>query len=53
MTRLDQLEHQLDYLLSQYQIRKHDPAYKVQIALIASQVNALRRMHSRDQSIDD
>lgn len=46
MTRLEQLEHQLNYLLSQYEERKNDPAYKLQVTVLATERNALRRQET-------
>ena len=37
MTRLEQIEYRLSYLLSLYEERKNDPSYKVQVAMLAAQ----------------
>lgn len=41
MTHLEQIEYRLDYLLSQYEQRKHEPGYRIQIAALAAERKAL------------
>ena len=37
MTKFEQVEFQLSYLLSMHEERKDDPTYKVQLSLLATQ----------------
>lgn len=37
MTHLEQIEYRLDYLLSQYEQRKHEPGYRIQLAVLAGE----------------
>lgn len=56
MTRLEQVEHQLSYLLSLYEERKNDPSYKVQVTMLAAQRrNMLARLRpeSRQEELID
>ena len=41
MTRLEQIEHRLDFLLSQYSERKHEPSYRLQLVVLAAERRAL------------
>lgn len=41
MTRLEQIEHRLDFLLSQYSERKNDPSYRLQLVILAAERRAL------------
>lgn len=43
MTRLEQIEYRLNYLLSQYEERKNEASYKIQLAFLAAERRALRK----------
>jgi hypothetical protein len=47
MTPLEQIEHRLDFLLSQYTERKNDPGYRLQIAILAAERRALLKQSPR------
>jgi len=37
MTRLEQIEYRLNYLLSRYDTQKNEPGFKIQIAILAAE----------------
>jgi len=41
MTRLELVEYRLDYLLSQYQEKKSEPGFMLQLSLLASERHRL------------
>ena len=51
MTRLEQIEHRIDYLLSQYDERKNEPGYKLQLAILCSERKAL--LNNQQQPLQD
>lgn len=52
MTRLDQIEYRLNYLLSQYDIRKDEPGFKIQIAFLAAERKALLKQHTPLEDVE-
>ena len=47
MTHLEQIEYRLDYLLSQYEQRKHEPGYRIQVAMLAAERKALLKKQEK------
>jgi len=41
MDRLEQVEYKLNYLLSQYEERKTEPGFKLQLAFLTAERNRL------------
>ena len=41
MTHLEQIEHRISLLLLQYEDRKNDPTYKLQLSLLATERSKL------------
>ena len=41
MTRLEQVEYRLNYLLSRYEEKKADPIYRLQLAVLETERRAL------------
>ena len=37
MTRLEEIDYQINHLLSQYQKRKNDPSYKIQLVMLMAE----------------
>ena len=52
MDRLEQVEYKLNYLLSQYEGRKNDPAYKLQVAFLSAERNKLLKQTKPLEDVD-
>lgn len=53
MTRLEQIEYRLNYLLSQYEDKKYDPGYRLQLAILAAERrNILRQQEKPVADVD-
>jgi len=47
MTQLEQIEYRLDYLLSQYEQRKHEPGYRIQVVVLVAERRALLKKQEK------
>lgn len=52
MTRLEQIEYRLNYLLSQYNERRHEPGFRLQISVLAAERKRLLATEPRIENAD-
>jgi len=52
MTRLEQIQYRLNYLLSQYEDKHRDPGYRLQIAILDAERKKLLKQQEKPADVE-